>query len=571
MMAYSVERKMTVSGYKSDIFLQRCPEKYLCSLCTKLLKDPVQTKQCGHRYCRECLEFRIKGSIRNAECKACADENISNSILSLDQIYNDRAILREMSDVKVRCVNEGCNWRGTYKEYDKEHFLTCPMEEIICENAGCGAEIRRCQLTDHLKTKCAMRLVSCQYCGDQVVFGHLDKHNGKCSRYPTTCQYCKRQLIPREELKRHQDTEKGECPKKLVLCKFRQVGCEEMIELDKTEEHNKIFTVQHLFMLLQTLTSLMSLIKNCNDRHDVDEVKKAAENNGRILENVSMELKNLKTKVNQSNGKEKENADVATKGGSGNAGTVTASLEGLQSTLEDLRNKQTVLHTKVTTSEGVIAVLNNQLEHSSSSIQTFKRDRSKDRELIESLERKIKAQDRIIALKDVALAEQDLRIQSLEQTSYNGVLVWKLSDFKRKRHEAIPGKTTSIYSPCFYTSRHGYKMCARIYLNGDGIGKGNHVSLFFTIMKGPFDALLRWPFRQKVTLMWLDQNYREHVIDAFRPDPTSSSFKRPTTDMNIASGCPLFMPLSQLDSPLHAYVKDDVAFLKIMVDVSDLE
>ncbi|XP_006823613.2 TNF receptor-associated factor 2-like [Saccoglossus kowalevskii] len=143
-------------------------------------------------------------------------------------------------------------------------------------------------------------------------------------------------------------------------------------------------------------------------------------------------------------------------------------------------------------------------------------------------------------------------------------------DPDRKRNDAISGRTTSIYSPCFFTSRHGYKMCARVYLNGDGMGKGNHVSLFFVIMRGSFDALLRWPFRQKVTFMLLDQNNREHVIDAFRPDPTSNSFKRPTGDMNIASGCPLFMPLSQLDSSRHAYVKDDCMFIKVIVDTTDI-
>jgi len=41
-------------------------------------------------------------------------------------------------------------------------------------------------------------------------------------------------------------------------------------------------------------------------------------------------------------------------------------------------------------------------------------------------------------------------------------------------------------------------MCARLYLNGDGMGKGTHVSLFFVIMRGAYDALLKWPFRQKV-------------------------------------------------------------------------
>ena len=41
-------------------------------------------------------------------------------------------------------------------------------------------------------------------------------------------------------------------------------------------------------------------------------------------------------------------------------------------------------------------------------------------------------------------------------------------------------------------------MCLRAYLNGDGTGRGTHLSLFFVLMKGPHDALLRWPFNQKV-------------------------------------------------------------------------
>ena len=56
-----------------------------------------------------------------------------------------------------------------------------------------------------------------------------------------------------------------------------------------------------------------------------------------------------------------------------------------------------------------------------------------------------------------------------------------------------------IISKCFL--RYGYKMCARVYLNGDGIGKGNFVSLFFVIMKGEHDDLLIWPFRNKVNFV----------------------------------------------------------------------
>ena len=50
----------------------------------------------------------------------------------------------------------------------------------------------------------------------------------------------------------------------------------------------------------------------------------------------------------------------------------------------------------------------------------------------------------------------------------------------------------------FYTSKYGYKMCLRIYLNGDGTGRSSHLSLFFVVMRGLSDALLKWPFNQKV-------------------------------------------------------------------------
>ena len=166
------------------------------------------------------------------------------------------------------------------------------------------------------------------------------------------------------------------------------------------------------------------------------------------------------------------------------------------------------------------------------------------------------------------MADTEEYIRQQEVSCYDGLLLWKVSDYARRRNDAVTGRQTSFYSPTFYTSRHGYKMCARLYLNGDGMGKGTHISVFFVVMRGQFDALLRWPFTQKVTMMLLDQDNVEHVIDAFRPDPKSSSFQRPRREMNVASGCPLFCPLAELSN--HAYVRDDTMFLKIIVDTSDL-
>ena len=169
---------------------------------------------------------------------------------------------------------------------------------------------------------------------------------------------------------------------------------------------------------------------------------------------------------------------------------------------------------------------------------------------------------------DVNMADQSERIENMEFASQNGVIIWPITEFMRKRHDSIVGKNVSFYSPFFYTGRYGYKMRLRVYLNGDGIGKGSHVSLFFVICKGKYDALLPWPFRQKVTMTILDQDNVQSVADSFKPDPSSSSFQRPKNPMNIASGCPLFMPLAYLDT--QAYLRDDTLFIKAEVDTSNL-
>ena len=146
------------------------------------------------------------------------------------------------------------------------------------------------------------------------------------------------------------------------------------------------------------------------------------------------------------------------------------------------------------------------------------------------LHQQFTAQDRVLASHDMKLAEHGLRLDMIDCKNTNGVLLWKITDMRRRRRDAVSGKTPSVYSQPFYTSPNGYKMCARLYLNGDGMGRGTHLSLFFVIMRGEYDSLLRWPFRQKVTLILIDQQGGSHVSDTFRPDPTSSSFQRPRNE-----------------------------------------
>ena len=129
----------------------------------------------------------------------------------------------------------------------------------------------------------------------------------------------------------------------------------------------------------------------------------------------------------------------------------------------------------------------------------------------------------------------------LDVKTTHGILVWKIPDIRRRYRDAVDRRTISLYSPPFYTSPHGYRMCIRTYLNGDGIGKGTHLSMFFVVMRSEHDNLLNWPFKQSVRFTLINQkNPGGSITEAFVPDLKSPSFQKPDNDMNIASGFPKF-------------------------------
>ncbi len=51
----------------------------------------------------------------------------------------------------------------------------------------------------------------------------------------------------------------------------------------------------------------------------------------------------------------------------------------------------------------------------------------------------------------------------------------------------------ALYTDPFYTSKGGYKVTLNVYPNGQGSGKGTHVSVFMHLMKGANDNILQFP------------------------------------------------------------------------------
>ena len=51
----SATSRPTIGGYDVE-FISAVPSDYICPICQLVCRDPVQTTECGHRFCESCLE-----------------------------------------------------------------------------------------------------------------------------------------------------------------------------------------------------------------------------------------------------------------------------------------------------------------------------------------------------------------------------------------------------------------------------------------------------------------------------------------------------------------------------------
>ncbi|XP_051893410.1 TNF receptor-associated factor 2-like isoform X2 [Pristis pectinata] len=535
------------TGFPKEILAAKVEGKYLCFECRGILRKPFQA-QCGHRYCASCLKGIV--STGPQKCAACIEENIYEEPLSLldaNSAFPDNAARRELDNLPAVCSNESCPWKGTIKEYEANHEGRCEFVLMPCE--ACSKKVRQVDLPRHLERECPERNLNCKFC--KMSFHHKDikAHDEICSKYPLMCEWCGKKKIPREKYADHIRS----CGKVKLLCRFNQIGCEMAVEKEKLIEHESLCMVEHLRLMLQHVMGMKSTIESLQPQN---------------LQQGNIKVNQLLTSIQQIEESIRPFCSLPlSQQGISSPGVLGKPCASEK--LEDVQKRCDALKHKAETFENIVCVLNREVERASVSMAAYEQQHKLDQEKIEDLQMKVRQMEHAAALKDLAIAELELKLQALEFSTYNGIFIWKIADFSRRRQDAKSQRSPAIFSPAFYTSKYGYKMCMRIYLNGDGVGRGSHLSLFFVIMKGNYDGLLRWPFRQKVTLMLLDQTNREHIIDAFRPDVSSSSFQRPVSEMNIASGCPLFCALTKLDGK-NNYVCDDSIFIKVIVDLTDL-
>ena len=157
------------------------------------------------------------------------------------------------------------------------------------------------------------------------------------------------------------------------------------------------------------------------------------------------------------------------------------------------------------------------------------------------------------------------RISHLENTSYNGRLHWKID---LKSYTTSNNSPTCIFSPPFYTRESGYKLCARLEINGHVTRNCTYTSLFVVLQKGDYDDQLHFPFSTTCNVTLFDQMENTQGRSDFTTTITCSNMPRGrmrnTTDQ--FRGRLKFMQTDMLTS--ERFCSDGVLFMQINVDLT---
>jgi len=372
----------------------------------------------------------------------------------------------------------------------------------------CGAKIARMMMEDHMLYTCVKRLVDCSYCKKDFTGATIEEHTAKCGFEPIHCENKCGQRIQRNRIRAHVA---NTCSKRLIDCAY----CAKSFTADTLQAHHG-----------QCRRFPVVCPNRCTTTGKPTEPNRSNATTGQptsgSTEAATFPREELERHMAECNQSVEQTEYCCT---FKSAGCKFVAVDPHQVDLHLKANLQ--LHLDLMCS------------------------------LVHKQEAHIK---RLTGQLDRA------------QTSYNGILVWKIRGIREKMAEAKKtGAALELVSVPFYTSQCGYKLQASLFVNGNGAGEDTHMSIYIKILPGEYDGILRWPFKHTVSFTLLDQSVERknaiNIVESFLPDPSWPNFQRPSHQPDqLGFGFPKFVSHEMLGT--RSYVKEDCLFIKIRVDPS---
>lgn len=102
---------------------------------------------------------------------------------------------------------------------------------------------------------------------------------------------------------------------------------------------------------------------------------------------------------------------------------------------------------QVSALENIVCVLNREVERSSVTLEAFAHQHRLDQEKVENLSNRVRQLERTVTMRDLQLSETEQLLRELQHCTYDGVFVWKIADFSRRRQDAVASRAPAMFSP----------------------------------------------------------------------------------------------------------------------------
>ncbi|XP_072176973.1 uncharacterized protein [Diadema setosum] len=555
-----------------------------CPLCRLPHREPF-SGDCKHACCKSCWAVYFTKNLPALEqikCPTCG------AALKLRELKSDQTAQRRLQKFKnARCKN--CSWRGSYTDYIENHERVCgKVVRIQCKVFGCGKwlpknralELHRaddwCPMILLMKTRLTQAEIlhlSMRETWDWTCGLVLRSEKAEVKLYIERLVVVFSVLDPAMPTALEND-EYG------ATAQITEDMCDGDVSASRTASQRTDNSSQKKFSSDESSGSNPS--RNEPDGHSriglsrENSMVGSAALNGTYADNSPTTEASMIPFHRRTSGHGQDNDThldlLALKQEVSKLSQEADKCNRRFDDLEKLPRAIAAINDKNNVLEGVMATLHREVIAGNSKMDSLQASSNfGSQKKHEKLSKGIDKMEQEINSLIQSVQKLEMRILELESSS-SGVFLWKIDSYSQRKREAATTNVKSIYSKPFFTSQYGYKLCGRVFLMGDGVGKGTHISLFLTIMRGLYDAVLPWPFKQKITFQLVNQAdpLNKSIVEAFRPDPTSSSFKRPTSDRNIGAGCPLFAKIQLVEDPNQGFLKDDTLYLKIISQTSDV-
>ncbi|XP_045429851.1 TNF receptor-associated factor 2 isoform X2 [Pipistrellus kuhlii] len=310
------------------------------------------------------------------------------------------------------CVHEGIYEEGASLLESSSAFPdNAARREVeslpaICSNDGCAWKGTLKEYESCHEGLCPFLLTECPACKGLVRLGEKERHEEQeCPERSLSCQHC-RAACCWADVKAHQEV----CPKFPVTC----AGCGQVTPREKFQDHLRMCGKCPAPCRFHDVGCLEMVESGAQPEHELQ----------RLREHLALLLRAL--------------LEAGPPGAAGGGGEPRAA---------GLLQRCAALERTTATFENIVCVLNREVERAAVTAEACGRQHRLDQDRIKALSNKVQQLERSIGLKDLAMADLEQKVHEMEASTFDGVFIWKISDFARKRQEAVAGRTPAIFSP----------------------------------------------------------------------------------------------------------------------------